>query len=211
MRRFFPSLGDTGDWYRLYASADEVYLWRARLERAPMSDPSDALAVLAAFGKASDLDLSVQAICVVRDGDGAMVDVVLTSPVRQIYTALNDGATSLAQKLVASSALRERFPGLVITDPKLLQLTGPPDAVDFWRSHPTVWDPTLGQTGQGGPTSAFAKLEGVYEGVADEGPRARPWITPQPDLGPGPKQDDKQTVLWVMGGLVLAWLVVRSL
>lgn len=208
-------LGDTADWYRVYASPQEAYVWRARLGGAEMRDPSDALAVLAAFGKAQDLDLNVQGICVVKQPGGARVDVVITTKTTQpalIYTPLvNDDAESLALKLLSDGQLRQRFPQLSISEPELLQITGPPDAVDFWRSHETLWDPSLGQTGHGGPTQAFARLSGAYLGAADEGPALKAWKVDKPGLGPDQGKDGDATVFWVIGGVALVWLFVRSI
>jgi hypothetical protein len=205
-------LGDTGDWYRVYARPDEAYLWRARLVMAELRDPSDALAVLAAFGRAQNLDLNVQGICVKQMDAGTQVDVVLTTPTTQIYTPLvDDDAESLAIGVMSDASLRQRFPSLAVRSPELLQITGPPDAIDFWRSHATVWDPSLGQTGHGGPTQAFANLSGAYLGAADEGPRLKPWKVDRPGLEPDQDNKTDATVFWVIGGIALAWLVVRSI
>ena len=212
------ALGDTGDWYGLYARPEEAYVWRAQIVGADIRDPEDALAVLAAFGKAQKLHLNVQGICVQKQQDSTIVDVVLTTASLKVYavaapvpmfTAQN--ASEIAASMLGDRSLRERFPQLSVRAADLLQITAPPAAIDFWRSHPTLWDPSLGQTGQGGPTQAFANLTGAYLGAADDGPGLKPWKVDKPGLGPDQDKDSDATVFWVIGGLALAWLVVRSI
>ena len=205
----FGGLGDTSAWYRLYARPDEVYLFRARVTGAELSHPDDALALLAAVGRASDLNLNVQGIAIEKTPGGATIDVPMTTAVVRAYAPLiYEDAPGIAMGMLSDPRLRERFPKLAVAAPELLQVTGPPAAIDFWRSHATLWDPTLGQSGQGGPTAAFAERAGVYLGAADGA--LKPWTVKRPGLGPTPSQEDKHTALWVMGGLVLAWLVVRA-
>jgi hypothetical protein len=212
------ALGDTGDWYGLYARPEEAYVWRAQLVGADIRDPEDALAVLASFGQTQNLKLNVQGICIQKQQDGAVVDVVLTTTSLKVYVIsapvpmfTAQSAEEIATGMLGDRSLRERFPQLSIRTAELLQITAPPAAIDFWRSHATLWDPSLGQTGQGGPTQAFANLTGAYLGAADDGPGLKPWKVAKPGLGPDQDKDSDATVFWVIGGLALAWLVVRSI
>ena len=157
-----------------------------------------------------DEDLDVRGIAVQAEDDTATVDVVLSTNRARVYPpGFYDDAADIALKVAAEPALRERFPSLAVQGAELLQLTGPPDAVDFWRAHSVLWSTVLGQTGAGGPTTDFAEGRGIFLGVADDGPRLTPWSTASPGLGPK-REKDNYAALWVMGGLVLAWLVVRT-
>jgi hypothetical protein len=202
-------LGETSEWYRLYAVPEEVYVFRARVTGVEMTHPDDALALLAAVGRASDLNLNVQGITVNRTATDTTIDVPMTTAMTRAYAPLlYEDADGIATAMLMDAQLRSRFPKIGVSTPELLQLTGPPAAIDFWRSHATLWDTTLGQGGQGGPTAAFAERAGVYHGVADGAPVLKPWTVERPGLGPAPSKD--VTALWVMGGLVLAWLVIRT-
>ena len=204
------SLGDTRDWGVWYSVPDEVYLWRAHFTGATLAD---ALAVVRAVGLGSDLNLDVRGIAVRPDGEAAEVDVVLSTGRHRAYPpGVYDNAADIALKVAGDAALRQRFPALKIDAAQLLQLVGPPAAVDFWRAHSILWSRALGQTGQGGPTSEFAEGRGIYLGAADDGPRLKPWSIASPGLAPtDSKEKDSYTLLLVMGGLVLAWFAVRSL
>lgn len=181
------ALGDTVDWGQWYAEPREVYVWRAPISGARIESPEDAQAVLRAVARASELKLDVRGIVwgTYRASGHAEegVDVVMTADTTIPY-AVPQTASELGRAALADAGLRRRFPELQFYSPRfggprLLQLTAPADAVDFWLAHPIVYDDKIG------PMDAFAKLEGIYKGEADDGPRLSPWKRERPDLGGG--------------------------
>lgn len=172
--------GETGPWDLFYASPDEVYVWRAPIEGAVIETPDDAQLVLRAIAKAQINKLDAKAIAFVLRGqaDQQAIDVLFTADSTIPYT-IPQSAKRLAEAAEADPALRQRFPGIAFPDAQWLELTGPPDAIDFWRAHEIVWDDSVG------PTDAFAKLKGIYKGQADDGPRVTAWTKKPPDLNGG--------------------------
>lgn len=181
------ALGDTVDWGQWYAEPREVYVWRSPVAGARIESPGDARAILRAVARASDLKLDVRGIVWGKyrasghEEEG--VDVVMTADTTIPY-AVPQTAGELGRAAAADPALRRRFPELVFHSarfggPRLLQLTAPADAVDFWLAHPIVYDDKIG------PMDAFAKMAGIYKGEADDGPRLSPWKSERPDLGGG--------------------------
>jgi hypothetical protein len=180
-------LGEVKDWWQLWQGTDEVYIWRARLRGVQLKHPDQALAFVRAVGKANNTGLDVRGVALSKITDTEFdVDIVLTTAASGPNVVVTN-AQGVANKLMADSELRQQFPQLTIDGPKYLQLVGPPQAVDHWRSQPLLWDHNLGP--QGGPTDTFAQpVEySVVMGTAEDGKLAQPWVQPKPGLQPPPK------------------------
>jgi len=197
-------LGDTSDWWRLIAKTSEVYLWRAKLTGDAPREPQDALAILAAVMRAADAGLDARGVCVyATEGGGYTIDVVMTIRSFNIRSTITGwSAEDIAQAVVSDGGVRAAMPGIKVEEPEWLELTGPPQSLDFWLAHAIVWDYALGPSG-GGPTQAFADVHGVYTSPSDEGPNAKPWKpTPSP-LGPngsgGKNAKSNEAVVWAAG------------
>ena len=211
-------LGDTSAWWRSYASPSGVYLWRAQVEGMVLVSPDDALAVVAAVGRVQNSLLDVRGIALrVSESGVGQVDVVQTS--RDFATNTNllmlwPDADEVAQAVVADPSVKGRFPSLVLRQPEWLELTGPADAVDFWRSSPILWDRLLGSGKLGGPTQAFSNRDGIYIGQADDGTGLRSWSGGKPGPAPngGGGKSTTTILLWVGGAAIVAgalYLVTR--
>jgi hypothetical protein len=199
-------LGDTSAWWRAYATNTEVYVWRAKLQADHPSTPEDALTILAAVMKTHGAGLDARGVCVyATEGGGYGIDVVQTVRNFAIRTQLTGwSAEDVALGVMSDGPVRAAMPKIQIADPEWLQLTGPPQAVDFWRAHEILWDYALGGGG-GGPTQAFADVRGVYKSPSDDGSSAQAWKPGKLSLGPsGTSQGDKSNIaVWVAGiGLV---------
>ena len=201
--------GETSGWWRAAASPSGVYVWRGQIEGMVLQSPDDALAVVAAVGRTGNLILDLRGIALrVSEAGIGQVDVIGTS--REIATNTNllmlwPDERDVAQSIVGDPAVKGRFPQLVIRQPEWLELIGPADAVDFWRSHPVVWDRSLGSGSLGGPTQAFSNRQGIYIGQADDGTGLKSWSGgTRPDLGPsnGGGGSVGTTLLWVGGAAV---------
>lgn len=211
----YRALGEVADWPRLYASASEVYLWRAVMSGAKLGSAADALSVLRAAAKAQDYDLDVKAL-VVSDpaAPEPSIDLVMTSDSSRPYV-IKQKPDDLAAKVALDPELRQRFPAVAFRDSQLLILSGPPDAVDFWRQHETIWDDQVG------PMQPWAEQRGAYLGVADDGPRVAPWPMATPPNLNGGKQNGKepakgagsalQFVLLLAAGIGAAWVAADML
>lgn len=178
------AVGDTTGWDQFYASPDEVYVWRAPIGGARIDNVDDAQLLVRAIGRASTLKLDIRGVVFGDYADGEPgVDVVMTADTTIPY-AVPQSASLLGERAMADPSLRQRFPHLSFGTaqhgrPRFLELTGPPDAVDFWLQHPIVWDDQVG------PVEAFVKQRGIYGGEADDGPRLREWTKPGSGLEPG--------------------------
>jgi LPXTG-motif cell wall-anchored protein len=203
-------IGETSAWWNTVAVPSSVYLWRVQVEGMAFQSPDDALAVVAAVGRAPNSLLDVRGIALrVSEAGIGQLDVVQTS--RELATNTNllmlwPDARGVAEAVVGDPSVKGRFPQLVLRQPEWLELAGPADAIDFWRSAPVLWDRFLGSGRMGGPTAAFSNREGVYVGQADDGTMLRSWSSGgKPGLGPS--QDDGSStttiLLWV-GGAALA-------
>lgn len=221
LRRWWPyaGFGETKTWLGAWRSKDEVYLWRARLRGMPMKHPDQALTIVRAVGRAvakwdpvqgaAELDVRGVALSKIADTDWS-VDVVMTA-VSSGPDLLVKNAQGIANDAMAEPELRQLFPQLSIEEPQLLQLTGPPGAVDHWRAQPLLWDHNLGP--EGGPTDTFAKPAeySIVLGTADEGKLAKPWtsskpgLTPPPPKGGGTNGSGQDTIL--AAGIVLVGVV----
>jgi hypothetical protein len=209
-------LGDTSAWWRLYALDSDVYLWRAKIKSDPPKAPEDALVILAAAMRGANAGLDARGVCVyATEGGNYAVDVVMTVRSFAVRTEITGwSAESIAAAVVADGGVRAAMPNLKVDSAEWLQLTGPPQAIDFWRAHEVLWDYALGPSG-GAPTQAFADVRGVYKSPADEGPNAQPWKPSDSPLGPpdGGQTDGKgnMMVVWAAGiGLAVLGVYMLS-
>lgn len=168
--------GDTEPWSRWWASPAEVYVWRARLKNAEIGSPADALRILRSVAEAQTDSLELDARAIALGADGR-VDVIFTADSTRPYGAAVD-ALDIAQTVRQDPSLRTLWPQLDVTSPVWLELTGPPQATDFWRSRPILIDDTVGVQ------DAFAKQQGVFQGAADDGDSAQAWTGSEPPLEP---------------------------
>lgn len=206
------SLSDTTDWARVYASAQEVYVWRAEMSGCQLGRADDALLLLRAVAKAQKLDLDAKAVLIASpEAASSMVDVVLTADSTRPIV-IRDSPTAIADAAAADPSLRARCPGLKLTRAQLLQLTAPPSAVDFWRQHDIVYDDTVG------PTGAWVAQRGAYKGTADQGSTA----VPLPFQAPPPLDEKKKGssadasaddvihfLAWTAVGAAASWLTAH--
>ncbi len=203
----FECLGDVASWGegilpRVYVSPHEVYLWRANLSGVNFQEPRDALLFVQAIGK-KIAGFDIRGICVVR-GESSSVDVVFTAG--SYILDFWDNAEDIKKFVAEDMDLRARFPGISVTGSGLFQLTGPPSSVDFWVEAPVVWSNSVG------PQQAFRDLQGVYEGVADEGLNLKNWkasviLGPPTGKKEEPSQSSSGAVIWIIGGILALALI----
>ncbi len=209
---YFGSLGDTVAWGegvlpRVYVTPHEVYLWRASLSGVDFQEPKDAAYFIQAIGK-KIAGFDIRGICIVR-GVSPQVDVVFTA--RDYLVDVWDNAADVNGFVSQDMDLRGRYPGVAISSSQMLQLTGPPASVDFWLSAPIVW------SSSNGPQKAFSDLDGIYEGIADDGLNLKIWSKPV-NLGPSSSGEQKKqgsgtsySGLWVLGGVIAAAFLGKKL
>lgn len=205
----FECLGDVSPWGggilpRVYVTPQEVYLWRAKLSGVDFQEPNDARYFVQAIGR-KIAGFDVRGICVVRETNPS-VDVVFTSRDYRIH--IWDNAQDVANMVLQDPDLRGRYPGVSVLSSAMLQLTGPPASIDFWKGAPILW------SNENKAQQALANLQGIYEGVADEGLNLKAW-TRAVNLGPsgekpgGQKSSTSNTGLWILGG-ILAFALISA-
>lgn len=212
-------LGDFDPWSCMWChvwSADDVYVLRLRMDGVTILNARDALRFVQSAGQAQNFRLDVRGMAIRESGTGILADIVFTA--REGFVGipiLADTATSMAATMNADPDLLQVYPDLKISLPVFGRLTGPPDALDQWKSVALLWDNLLsGPRGRGGPTDTFA-TPGDYNlvrGSAEDGKRANPFSTgiAQPPLGPGkvqpapvPQPPGKQNGSQVSGSAIL--------
>lgn len=212
------SFGDTTPWgesiwdVRVVASPREVFLWRAKLSGVTLDAPQQALLFVQAIGrKLSTFD--IRGITVSGEGGELSVDVVYTSPDYMSPPPWKwppgwDTASDISEFVTSDSDVRAAFPSLQVVTANLLELSGPPAAIDFWLSRAILWDSGVG------PMQAFVDRQNVYKGIADDGPNAKPWknesslVEPQDLLG---GKSGVSGLVLVAGVAAVAWLGSRLL
>jgi hypothetical protein len=213
-------LGETSGWWQTYATASGVYLWRTQVQGCKLQSPDDALAIVAAVGRTPHNLLDVRGIALRVSDDGVgQIDVVQTARLFATNTnvlSLWPNAHDVAVAVAADPSVAGRFPALVMTASEWLELVGPPDSVDFWRSAAVLWDRSLGAGDVGGPTQSYANRDGVYIGQADDGTRLRAWGGGKKPLGPDEPGGavSSTTVILLLGGAAaaaaLVWFLSRQ-
>lgn len=230
------ALGGFGPWRQLQVEDDEVYLWRGKVTGVPLTSRADLKTVAIALAKAirgmgffdptgvvESLLFTLRGITVKEEDGGFWLDGAMTSNVDQllgggglVFSDAEDVGADLAKNLQATwHAARVSSPSLLVIDDDAPKHP----ALDFWRSHAPIWDPTLGGglIPKGGPTQSLDRFEGLYRGTADQGINLKPWAPP----GSGPPGAKPQTtgtggsplpgviaVVAVVGGLY--WLSTRG-
>ncbi len=196
-------LGETSKWLGLLASPSEVYLFRFSAKNANPKSPLDLLAFVRAVGQVNlfQTKLDIRGVTMWDDGsspDAHTFDVVATSPEGGLSLVL-PSASGILNSVSSDPNVQALFPGIVLSDPSLLELIGPSDAIDHWRSQPILWDHSLSSgAGVGGPTDTFASPAeySIAIGKADDGKRAKPWTVGQKKpAAPG----GSNTLLWILG------------
>jgi hypothetical protein len=173
-------LGETSSWLGILTSTDDVYIWRVRAKNVELTSPAQALLFARAVGLGQNRKLDVRGVAVRKEGsDDWTIDVVLTSSEGGISVGVATNADGVAQNVLQDSQVRAAFPQLQLKDPKVLELTGPKDAITHWRSQPLLWDHLLGS--DGGPTETYGHPAeySVVKGRADDGKSAEPWLMPK--------------------------------
>lgn len=218
----YQSFGDTTAWHGAVANTDEVYVWRAGLSGADITSADDLAAIVRAAGLAKgsletlgvspNFGLDLRG-AVVADGSGH-IDIVGTSPSWKLFVG-SPNASRLGDAILADPSVRQRYPSLAFSDPQWLQLTGPPGAVDFWRSRSVLWDHNLS-----GPTAAFTARQNLFVGTADDGTGLHLLGGGAPGPGPGPLPDPgvlpaaaggAMPALWIIGTVAVVWLAASKL
>ena len=196
---------------------DEIYVLRMTVTGCPLRTASDLKLLARAAGQAQNMDLDVRAVgAKERPEAGAWnIDIVFGSVggKRVVTPFLSTDADAMAKSIAADPQIQLNFPKFSIVAAQFGALVGPADAIDTWRSQPTLWDHALtGPSGRGGPTATFATPADLsfFKGEADDGRKATPWRASDPPIAPPgpnggedkpPSSDD--TAWYVLGGVVL--------
>jgi len=196
-------LGDTSSWLGIVSSPKEVYLFRVRAHGLAPKSPLDLLAFVRAVGQ-SRLSPDVRAVTLWSDSGEPTIDVIVTSPGGTGVTFLVPSSDGVLEDVAKNVAVQRIFPGIVLHDPELLQLTAPQDAIDFWLVQPLLWDRNLP-----GPTDVFANPfeYSVDLGKADDGPRVKPWKEGQPM--PSLPGSGGNALFLVLGAGLAAYIIYR--
>lgn len=211
----YAALSGTGPWDRNTAETDEVYVWRARFNGAPIRSIEDVQAIARAVGSTHNLGFDLRGVTIAPQNGDYQVDAVYTSkwPRFFAFDPTIDDAGSIGNKVRA--ALLGRYPNLVVSGPGFFQIddsTPKHPALDFWRAHPVLWEMPF--FGAGFPTDAFARFEGLYRGTYDQGIQLQPWPREEPGLKPNGTAKaalGDTTILWLVGGAAAAWLVYSTM
>ena len=106
--------------------------------------------------------------------------------------------------------LRQRWPEVSVSGAKYMVIddaTPKHPALDFWISHPVIWDPALGGgivVTEGGPTAAWSLFQGLYQGTVEQGRQLKKW--PRKSLPPLDKKKNglaEPGVSWLPALLVV--------
>lgn len=180
-----PSFAGYGPWRAIQVETDEAYVWRGMVSGIEILSISDVQAIALAAGKSSrSLGLAlgkglfaIRGVAIEPLGGRYRVEVVLTAWRPEIIPPFWETAEEYGQ--ILAKELRVRWPNIQISDTEYLVIDDDKPkhpALDFWLAHPVLWDPKLA-SGEGGPTTAWARFEGLYKGSADQGVQLRrsPW------------------------------------
>lgn len=209
------SFGETIPWgedtwdLRTYVTPKEVYVWRAFFQNTEFEDPAHIVPLVRAIGS-QIADFDVRGVTI----DNSKVDVVMTVRDYLPFPVLKwppgwDTASDLEGFVLSDSEFRSIFPFSSIKKSNLLQLTGPPQAMDFWLAHEILWDNNIG------PKDGLARLRGIYRGNADDGNNLIAWTKGEPSLiSNGKSQSDvlsasSSAVFWTIAAVGVAWLGLR--
>ena len=204
---FGDSFGDVSAWnYPTFHTLDanEIYVVRLKCTGLPLADGGALLLFVRALGVNQTLGFDIRGAAAWQDPGAPStswwIDIVCTvsgwegNPI----PFLGNDAASIAAKIQNDPTLRQSFPSLQIDQSASLwgELTGPAQAIDFWKSQPLLWDHNLPGPkcvavvgGCGGPTNTFANppASSIVKGKADDGALAIPFAvtTVPPIVTPG--------------------------
>ena len=180
-------VGGFEPWRQVGVETDEVYVWRGRVSGIQISSIGDVKAIAVAFGKASKgMNLNIPLFPVLFSVKGIALtpitesmftlDAALTANAAEVMDAglITDDAEEIGQSL--ASGLQSIWPGASVSEAgfHVINDNEPKHpALDFWLSHPTIWDPGLGNGGAS--TAALDRFEGLYRGRAEQGLNLKPW------------------------------------
>lgn len=204
-------------WNVQAAELDEAYVWRGFVHATNPRSIGDVQAIARALAENADLRLDLRGVAMDRAGPADLwqIDAVFTSQFPQFYLTEPIGGRPLSYGQAVVAALQERFPGAALQAASFLQFVDEPKhpALDFWLNTPVIWARWMGPpTGAGQPTTAFAEFRGLYRGSAEQGHGLQPWPKQEPGgLVPPSQQPEDTTLLWVIGGIAIAWLVGGTL
>jgi hypothetical protein len=238
-------LGAFVPWRQFSVEQDEIEVWRGKVSGVTLGEISDVKAVALALGAASKvmgvrvpwhtsggLLYSMLGIAIKPLADGTfMLDGAFRSNGSDVMAGggwVFGDAEDVAEALTAN--LQAIWTSAQVSNPQFWVIeddTPLHPAYDFWISHKTIWDPTLGgkpgffSLPPGGPTSALDDFDGLYRGTADQGRTGngglKPWPRGEPPNGKktngkNEKKSSEATSvlipLVVMGGLAVAYLLV---
>lgn len=183
--------GDTQSWDHIFSASledsvfllDSVYLWRATLSTPiDTSRPDDLWLVWRAATGDVVSQYGAAGIGAAVSLDGKGVDVVFAFTNSDTPTLAPFHTTGdIAKAVVNDSSVRQRYPNIGVSSSDTLQLIGPPQSIEFWKSRAFTWD-----TGDSGPNALGAKKAQMYIGTADDGPNLREFPTAvDPGFGKG--------------------------
>lgn len=229
----YAAFGDTQSWGHICTEQDEVYLLRARVN-VEIKTAEDLRPFVKAFALAQNYQLNVRgATAKPLAGGYTQIDIIGTADDRDTCPdVVFDYSTvaTVVDKMMQDSELRSEYPGLQISDYDTLELTGPPQAVDFWRMQSVLWDVNLGEntptwwyqkSGLGQGTQAYIRFENLRLGTADDGSTAKllPRRGALPPIGTGSGSggnttgeksgSDVRAILLVAGIGIAAYVLTR--
>lgn len=213
------ALGTTADWYGLTATGSEVFLYRFVAKGISLESSRDALVFARAVGQHNVYNLNVRGVTVTSLGDGTYtIEIVLMTEGPGTYVTYPQNvfknSEDLAKAIANDRDVSAKFPNGSLHQYQFLQITNPPPALDFWRSHYLLWDRSLGSGGAG--TVKFGEGAGVYLGSADSAPNIKPWLASDLPLDTTkPKEPGllakvrTEDVIWIGGAALAVWLGYR--
>ncbi len=218
----YCAFGETSSWWRVYASASEVYVWRATFKGLRIETADDLHPFVKAFGRAQNMSLDVRGVCAQPvSGDSYIVDVVYTARITAPTPIIGaDDADDVLEIVKEDVDFSKRYTSIQVDNPQWLQLVGPKNSLDFWLSQPVLWDANLGTRSWGrggGPTSSWTDMKGLFLGSSEFVDGLKPL---SPKLGggfspPGLNQDSNNkniglTVVALAAIVGGAWFIGNS-
>lgn len=192
----YTGFGELESYWGMVPSTDEVYVLRFWLVDTFMnlSTPYDPLRLVSVVGHLLPSGYNVRGIAIqeddLADANAALLeldelsvqhsvhaDIILThAHGLQLVGYFRDGEDFTELMNRSDSEFHQQWPDArVVGAAKWYELTGPERVLVDWRISPVLWDYRLNSIGgQGGPTSAFVRGDGVWIGTADQPLRQLP-------------------------------------
>lgn len=208
-------------------TTDKVYVLRFSLDGVPIVRREQALNVIRAAGQALNSGADIRAYDVravvigpCDQGDPCVqkIDAIVTVPI-PVPTLPLVGKTPADIAKALEQRLGAVWPRASVPAAQFGELSGPAQAVGFWRAQPVLWDHNLTSPGgTGGPTGAFDHIAdrldaGISVGTADDGGLSRPMPIDAGPIGPGVPgsvpgvQTSNETFWWVVIPLLAVTVV----